>query len=122
MRVFKNEKGLYEIDIIVEGEKKSKNLKGLVDTGSTHCACTYEVITTLQIRPIEFATISTIDQKKFKALAYITDFEFDGKKDLIQIYRVNNLPEGIQFIVGMEFLQNCSITMTDSYMDITLEK
>lgn len=52
MKIKPNEKGLYEFDIEVVGTKKRKTLKGLIDTGSTICACTYEVITTLWARPV----------------------------------------------------------------------
>ena len=52
MRATKNKFGLYEFDIEITGPKKNKTVKGLIDTGSTYCVCTYKVITTLWSRPI----------------------------------------------------------------------
>ena len=126
MKIKANKNGLYEFEINIVGNKKSKKLKGLVDTGSTDCACTYQIITTLQIRPIDWVKISIIndnDEHEYKQVfAYISDIEFDGQSDTVSILRVPNLPIGIDFILGMSFLSKCELVFKDDYLQIEWKK
>ena len=119
MKIHANEKGLYEFDIIVSGCNKSKILKGLVDTGSTDCACNYKVITTLQIRPIDYTKISSVNNEDKHALIYSCDIEFDGKSETVPLARVSKLPDDIHFILGMSILEKCKIIINDNHMDIS---
>jgi hypothetical protein len=124
MRASKNKLGLYEFDIEVRGQKKTKKLKGLIDTGSTDCACTYQVITTLQIRPVDFALVSSINilnqsGPSKRSLIYSVGLGFDGKGIQVPLIRVANLPDGIHFILGMSALNNCNLNFTNDYLDIS---
>ena len=113
-----NEQNLYEFEIFVSGKRKFKKLKGLVDTGSTDCACTYEVITTLHARPIDYKKVSTIDNRSKHALVYCGNIEFDGKSETVPIIRVATLPEGIQFILGMSILSKCTLNFNGSNLEL----
>lgn len=118
MKIPVNKNGLYEFEIVVKGKKKQKTLKGLIDTGSTDCACTYEVITTLQIRPIDFRKVSSIDTEIKQVLVYSCDIEFDQKSETVPLLRVSKLPEGIHFLLGMSILSKCNFSMSNSHMDL----
>lgn len=118
MEIPVNKHGLYEFDIVVKGKRKSRTLKGLVDTGSTDCACTYEVITTLQIRPIDYKKVSITDTETKKVLTYSSDVQFDGKSETVPLLRVTSLPEGIHFILGMSILSKCKIEMNGNHMEL----
>ncbi|HPV96734.1 MAG: aspartyl protease family protein [Spirochaetota bacterium] len=118
MIVRRSSNGLFEFDVVVIGKKKKRNLRGLIDTGSMTCACTYEVITTLQIRPISWDRVSTIDMQTRNAFTYISDIEFDGKRRKSPIIRVSSLPNGIHFILGMSILSHCKMLINGDHMDI----
>lgn len=118
MRATKNAFGLYEFAIKARGPKKSKILKGLVDTGSTDCAVGYEVITTLWARPIDFKPVSTIDGSNERRLIYALNIGFDQKSLLVPIVRVTRLPIGVHLLLGMSLLSKCKITTHETYLDI----
>jgi len=118
MKARKNASGLFEFDINVRGEKKSKVLKGLIDTGSTDCACTYKVITTLQVRPIDSSMVSTINSSRDQVLSYLAYIEFSGKKEMVKIFRFPELPDDIHLILGMSFLSKCNLDFKDDYVEI----
>ncbi|MCL5674957.1 MAG: retroviral-like aspartic protease family protein [Candidatus Omnitrophica bacterium] len=125
MRLIKNSSGLYEFDVHVRGPKKEKTLKGLIDTGSTDCACTYKLITTLWIRPISFTKVSTVNvngavQNTSKpAWVYSALIKFDNKEDMFNIIRVSSLPQNISLLLGMSFLSRCQLNFDgDRYLDI----
>ncbi len=122
MKIPINTKGLYEFDINVSGLKKNQTVKGLIDTGSTDCACTYKVITTLQIRPIDFKMVSTINNETKQVLIYSCEIEFDRQSITVPLLRVSSLPEGIHFILGMSVLSQCKITMNGNSLEINWEK
>jgi len=122
MKIPINEHGLYEFDITVKGRKKEQTLKGLVDTGSTDCACTYKVITTLQIRPIDYRKVSTINNETKNVLIYSGIIGFDEHNEIVPLLRVTSLPEGIHFILGMSILSKCKIEMNGSHLDINWKK
>ena len=113
-----NERGLYEFDVTVTGRKSSRVLRGLVDTGSTECACTYKVITTLQIRPIYFGPVSSIDNEVKNVLVYSSNIQFDERSTTVPLLRVTSLPEGIHFILGMSVLSQCILKMNGSKLEI----
>jgi hypothetical protein len=112
IQLTKNQFGLYEFSVTIKGPKKSKVLKGLIDTGSTHCACTYPVITTLLARPTSFSNVSTCNDTK-RCLFYLIGIGFDGRIEQVELIRVQNLPEGIHLILGMSFLSKCKIKLND---------
>lgn len=122
MHIQKNKFGLYEFDIKVKGKKKSKILKGLIDTGSTDCACTYHVITTLQIRPISFSIVSAINNEPKRSLIYLADVGFGSKSEPVKIIRVANLPQNIHFLLGMSILSKCHLNFNDEYLDISWKR
>ena len=110
---------LYEFDVKVTGIGKSKTVKGLVDTGSTDCACTHEIITTLWARPVFFGKVSTVNNRQKKLMIYSLEVGFDKRTEIVPVVRVTNLPEDICFILGMSILSNCNLVFTRSYLDIT---
>ena len=121
MQLKPNNDGLYEFEVEVIGPRgHRKTLKGLIDTGSTECACTYKIITTLKIRPVAFEKISTInsDANATRVLVYSTEISFNRKSKRVSLYRLANLPEGIDLILGMSFLSNCSLNLDGEIMKI----
>ncbi len=120
MQAIKNANGLYEFEIEILGERKSKKLKGLIDTGSTECAATYKVITTLQIRPIAHEKISTVNNiAGSRFLVYSAPISFSGKSHTVSLYRINDLPQGIDFIIGMSILSKCKIDISGDTANIS---
>lgn len=123
MRFQKNASGLYEFPVDIHGQRKSRTLKGLIDTGSTDCVCTYPVITTLQIRPINFKMVSTIDIEegitKKRCLIYLPTIVFDGKSELVELIRVGSLPDEIGLLLGMSFLSKYNLKIEGDFLDIT---
>ena len=121
MQLKPNNDGLYEFDVEIIGPRGNrKTLKGLIDTGSTECACTYKIITTLKIRPVAFKNISTVnsDAGASRVLVYSTEIGFNQKSKIVSLYRVSTLPEGIDLILGMSFLSKCSINFDGRIMKI----
>lgn len=122
MIISQSDRGLYEFYIEVIGLKKRKKFKGIVDTGSNECACTYKVITTLQIRPICYEMISAINSELTRrTLVYGAYVSFDGKDEIIELYRVNNMPSGIDFIMGMSMLSRCTFSKKNNHLEIYLK-
>lgn len=117
MKAIKDSSGFYSFDIKVQGPRKNKILRGLVDTGSSDCACTYQVITTLWIRPVDRSIVSTINQSS-PTLIYSAEVGFDNKIIKVPIARVANLPTGIHFLLGMSVLSKCKLTLSDNDMVI----
>lgn len=121
MRAFKNSLGLFEFAFEVIGPRKRKTLKGLIDTGSTDCACTYKVITSLWLRPTDKRQAFKVDQPAGKInLIYEVKLALDttNKCRTVPVVRVTNLPPGFDFICGMSVLKCCRITMLPDSMDI----
>ncbi len=104
-----NSIGLYGIDVLVSHKTKSSKIKGLIDTGSTECVCSYQIITSLKIRAVSFDKISTInsDDTAARWLCYEVKLGFNNKDRVIPLYRVNAMPQGIALILGMSFLSHC---------------
>jgi predicted aspartyl protease len=119
MKAKKNALGLYEFSITVTGPKKKKVLKGIVDTGSTFCACSYKVITTLFIRPIDYLSVSAISGDTAKRLIYEAEVGFEGVSHKTQIARLTTLPDGIDFILGNSILDECKYSKDNEHMDVT---
>ncbi len=123
MKVPKSSNGLYQLDFTVTGKRKSKVLKGIIDTGSTHCACTFKVITTLQIRPIEWGKISSV-HKTERVLIYSAIVGFDGKKMTVPFARVPQIlpesttPNDIHIIIGLDVLSECVLNFESDCLDI----
>jgi len=123
MRAVQNSIGLYEFDVDVIGSKgERKTLKGLVDTGSSDCAATYKIITTLKTRPIAVEKVSTVGDGVKDVLVYSVQIGFDGEDDIFPVLRVNSLPDGIHFILGMSVLSRCSISLNHNEMEINWSK
>jgi hypothetical protein len=57
MRADIHDGNLYLFNFTVRGPKAARVLKGLLDTGSSMCACTYKVITTLRARPVDYRRV-----------------------------------------------------------------
>jgi len=96
MRADIHDGNLYLFNFTVRGPKAARVLKGLLDTGSSMCACTYKVITTLRARPVDYRRAMTTE-----------------------VVRVTSLPDGIDFIMGMSVLQHCNLTLDDNGMTVT---
>lgn len=120
MTIHPNDFGLYEFEIEVSGKNKSKKLKGLIDTGSTDCVCTYELITTLQIRPVSHEKISIPSEETTtkRCLVYNIKIEFDSKSELFPVYRIGKLPDNIHFILGMSVLSRCEMKLKGNALEI----
>jgi hypothetical protein len=119
MRAKKNELGFFEFSIKIQGPKMSRVLKGVVDTGSTFCACTYKVITCLRIRNVDFLPVAPITGKSARRLIYEADIGFDGKAIKSEIARLASLPVGSDFLLGLSVLDHCDWQKTDSHLDVT---
>lgn len=123
MKVTRNADGLFEFSIVVSRPTKSgkpftKTLRAIVDTGSTDCACTHEVITTLQIKPIDFMMIKNLDESKPRMI-YHAPVRFDGHSEIVPIIRTEQLDGGCHFILGMSILSKCVLKIDGDTMDIT---
>ena len=105
-----NDSGLYVFSVKITGPKKNKVLQGLIDTGSTDCACTHPVLTTLYARPTSLSKVRSIETTKI-CLIYTVFLGFDGKTEPIELIRVSKLPDNIHLILGMSFLSKCNLTI-----------
>ena len=112
--LIKNQFGLYEFSVTINGPKRARNLKGLIDTGSTHCACTYPIITTLRARPTSYDFVSSVNAAtKKRCLIYLVRIGFDERTEPVELIRVSTLPDDIHLILGMSFLSKCNLTLED---------
>ena len=118
MKIEKNAAGLYVFSIGARFKGKQRVFNGLVDTGSTICASTYHIITTLRARPTSFKKVANPMQAPIKALGYSLKFTFDGKSAMTNVYRLPLDMPGIDFILGMPILDLCKITMGSDTMEI----
>lgn len=119
MQARKNELDLFEFSVKVTGPNVSKTLKGIVDTGSTFCACTHKVITTLRIRPIDFRKVAPIGGDAARRLIYEAEIGFDGRSAKSEIARLETLPKGIDFILGLSILEKCNWSKCDTHLEIS---
>jgi hypothetical protein len=110
--------GLYVFPLHVEGKKKKRVLKAVFDPGSTDCACNYEVITTLQIRPVGRWALKLGDVNEHR-LVYSAPVGFDNKHLVVPIVRMNNLANGIHFIFGNSILNGCNYKNEDGRLEVT---
>jgi predicted aspartyl protease len=122
MRARKNEYGLFEFDVKIIGPKSERVIKGIVDTGSTLCACTYKLVTTLKIKPIDHRKVTAVEGKPERRLVYFTRLEFDKHEKRVAVVRLTTLPPGFDFILGMSVLDFCDIEKSDNHMIITWKK
>lgn len=123
MQASKNAFGLYEFSLTVIGPRnRRKTLKGIVDTGSTLCACTYKVITTLLIRPIDYGKVMPIGGASSSRLIYEATINFDNMSQKTPIVRLNTLPKTFDFILGMSILDFCDIDKSDNHLKICWKK
>lgn len=70
MKLKKNAAGLYVFPIRVPFKDTHRIYNGLVDTGSTICASTYKIITTLRLRPTSFKKVANPMKEPIRALGY----------------------------------------------------
>ena len=118
MKIKKNDAGLYVFSIGVRFKGKQRVFNGLVDTGSTICASTYRIITTLRARPTSFKPVANPMQAPIRALGYSLNFSFDGKTAMTNVYRLPLDLKDIDFILGLPILDLCKITMGSDTMEI----
>lgn len=119
MKIYLNENGLPEFEVDVVGKNKSCTLKGLIDTGSTDCACLFKVITTLQIKPVEYTRYQTLGGiSRRRTLVYDVMIGYEDHLVRVPIIRVQEMPEGIDVILGMSFLQHSVVTINEDNMEI----
>lgn len=119
MEIIANDQGLYEFDIEVIGlNGTKKQLKGLIDTGSTDCVCTYKIITTLRTRPTGWEKVGTIDKPNYRTFVYSILIEFDGVNETFPVFRVSDLPDKIDMILGMSVLSKCNLEITENKLSL----
>lgn len=123
MLLQRNSSGLYEFEVEVLGPRGSKRkLRGLVDTGSSECVATYKVVTALKIKPIDYIKISTVGSPYERVLCYSAVISFDDHQEPMSILRVNELPKGIDFILGMSILDKCNLRIEGKKAEISWRK
>ncbi len=139
MRITANDSGLYIFNVDVYRKDNIRKFKCLIDTGSTECAATYRVITTLQLKkPRYFEKASMINNVSgTSCLRYYTPFIFNHTKDevslyrrdelpnkladkaeTISLYRFHQLPEGIDLLLGMSFLSQFKMIFHNNILTI----
>jgi hypothetical protein len=110
---------LFVIGICFSGPKnRSISVQALVDSGSTDCVCTYRVPTGLWTRPIDFQKTVVVDRAAKRRPIYVFHLGFDNHQVCVPVVRVEQMPAGIDFIVGMSFLRHCKTTIDRDQMYI----
>ena len=117
MLINKSPEGLYLFDLEVSGRRKKRTVQAIVDTGSTDCACTYKVITTLQVRPVDFQIVNMFETKK-RRLIYEAQISFDGRSMRVPIIRVEEIASNADFVLGMTVLSNCIFSQEANVMTV----
>jgi hypothetical protein len=113
--------GYWLIDILVpheDGTNPSK-FRAIIDNGCASCVSTYKIITRLRLRPIDFGFYSTIENKRVKTRIYSHGVMINNKGVPARIFRANDLPSGVDFIIGNDVLRHFTIQANGSTMTIT---
>ena len=118
MKADRAQDGLYVFPLTVRFKNSVKTLKGLVDTGSNICVCTYKIPTTLRARATSYSLISSPIASPISTLGYSLKVGFDGRSVMTHVYRLPLDMPGIDFILGLSVPSKCSIVMRDDHMEI----
>jgi hypothetical protein len=120
VKVSKNAAGLYvfPIHVTVPKSDKTKVFNGMVDTGSTICASTYKIITTLRAKPTSHKPIKNPMGPPKPTIGYSIGFGFDGKSVMTNVYRLPLDLPGIDFILGTPVLDQCKVSFSGDTMEI----
>ena len=139
MQITADNRGLYIFNVDVYRRDNIRKFNCLIDTGSTECAATYRVITTLQLkRPRYFEKASMINNiTDTQCLLYHPRLVFNnqkentslyrpdelpsqllGKSQIIPLYRFNELTEGIDLLLGMSFLSQFKMIFHNNILTI----
>ena len=122
MLVYKTDNDLFTFPIRLRFKNKVKTLQGLVDTGSNICACSYIIPTTLKARPTSWDRVSDIYGKSKKTFGYSISVGFDGKSEMLKVYRLDLGIDGIDFILGAPILDFCDISIKQNVMNINWQR
>lgn len=118
MQVTRHNGNIYMFRVQVCGPSVRRTLNGLVDTGSTFCACTYKVITALKARPVDYRTVHAVNCSPELRLIYSLNVGFDKRHIKTEVVRVTSMPDGFDFILGMSVLRHCDLTLNSTGMVI----